>query len=360
LTELAPPTGQERRPRITAVGASAAPTGDVVDNEHPALAGFWHPVAAAADLGDEPITVTLLGRYWVLARMGDEIVALPDRCPHRLAPLSAGTIEGDRIRCAYHGYAFDKHGTCVEIPAQDPHLPIPSRASIGAAAGVTERYGLLWLAPETPKWPIPDLPEWDDPRWSRQELVATWNAGAAQMVDNFLDVAHFPFTHRDSFGDPDDRVVPDYDVVREGWSFTARHVHVARHVDDSGTYGHYQERVQEFTFTPPHTVHLLLTHTEDESQMSMAFLMQPIDAVTTRLWVLDFHKDAEARGIDGERLRLARLQVTAEDKDLLEQFPQKWFPLELTDEVHTKADKITIELRRVLRDIVTASDGGAS
>jgi phenylpropionate dioxygenase-like ring-hydroxylating dioxygenase large terminal subunit len=159
------------RPRATAAGASAAPRGAVIDNEHPALASFWHPVAASADLGDQPISVTLLGNAWVVARLDDGLVALPDRCPHRLAPLSAGVVEGDRLRCAYHGYAFDRAGRCVDIPAQSPDLPIPPRASVGAAAGVVERYGLVWIAPEEPRWPIPDFAEWDDPRWTRQELA---------------------------------------------------------------------------------------------------------------------------------------------------------------------------------------------
>jgi phenylpropionate dioxygenase-like ring-hydroxylating dioxygenase large terminal subunit len=325
----------------------------VIDNEHPALAAFWHPVAASRDLGAGPLRVTLLGRDWVLARIDGDVVAMPDRCPHRLAPLSAGTVEGDRLRCAYHGYAFDRNGRCVEVPAQEPDIPISARAAAGTAAGVTERYGLVWLAPEEPRWALPELPEWDDPAWSRQELVATWNAGAAQMADNFLDVAHFPFTHRGSFGDPSDRIVPDYEVTRSGWSFTARHEHRARHVDDRGTYGEYQGRIQEYTYTPPHTVHLLLTHTGDATQMSMAFFMQPIDRATTRLWVIDFHKDAAARGVDEAQLQAARLQVTLEDKDLLERFPHKWLPLEPTDEFHTKADRITVELRRVLREIVT-------
>lgn len=326
----------------------------VVDNEHPALAGFWHPVATVDEVGDGPFAVTLLGRPWVLARLGGALTALPDRCPHRFAPLSAGAIEGDLLRCAYHGYAFDRDGVCVDLPATGPAVPIPARASCGAAWGVEERYGLVWLAPSEPRHPIPELPEFGDPDWYEARLDGVWGAGAAQMVDNFLDVAHFPFTHRGSFGDPDDRVVQDYEVVRDGWSFTARHEHVARHVDDSGDYGEHQERVQAYTYTPPHAIHLLLTHPGDGSQMSMAFLMQPIDRSTTRLWVLDFHKEVEGRGIDPEHLRKARAQVTLEDKDLLERFPQKWMPLDLTAEVHTKADRITIELRRVLREIVDA------
>lgn len=327
-------------------------TGAVVDNTHPALAAFWHPAATSEELGRDPLAVTLLGRRYALARIDGGIVAFVDQCPHRLAPLSAGTIEGDRLRCAYHGYAFGADGACVDIPAQDRSVPIPTRAACGRAAAVTERYGLVWIAPEPPAWPLPEIAEWDEPATQVFVTEQTWHAGAAQMTDNFLDVAHFPFTHRGSFGDASDRVVLDYSVVRSGWSFVARHVHQARHVEADGSYGAYSERIQEYTYTPPHAIHLRLTHPAEGTRSAMAFFMQPVDAATTRLWVLDLHCDLLARGVDAEQLRAARLQVATEDRDLLERFPHTWMPLDLQAEVHTKADRITVELRRVLREIV--------
>ena len=57
-----------------------------------------------------PLGVRLLGERWMLARLGGELVAMRDRCPHRLVPLSAGRIVGDQVECAYHGYRFDATG----------------------------------------------------------------------------------------------------------------------------------------------------------------------------------------------------------------------------------------------------------
>ena len=88
---------------------------DTIDNEHPALAGFWHPVASVDEVGDGPVAVTLLGRRWVVVRLGGSLTALPDRCPHRFAPLSAGVVDGDLLRCAYHGYAFDRDGSLLVL-----------------------------------------------------------------------------------------------------------------------------------------------------------------------------------------------------------------------------------------------------
>src|SRR6476469_5544250 len=54
----------------------------------------------------------------VLYATSDGIVALEDRCPHRFAPLSLGRLEGDALRCMYHGLKFAPDGRCIEIPGQ--------------------------------------------------------------------------------------------------------------------------------------------------------------------------------------------------------------------------------------------------
>jgi len=41
------------------------------------------------------------------------VVALEARCCHRLAPLSCGRIEGNDLRCMYHGLKFAPSGKCV-------------------------------------------------------------------------------------------------------------------------------------------------------------------------------------------------------------------------------------------------------
>jgi phenylpropionate dioxygenase-like ring-hydroxylating dioxygenase large terminal subunit len=67
---------------------------------------------------------TIIDRPLVLYRTADGgIVALEDRCPHRFAPLSQGRLEGDALRCMYHGLKFAPDGRCIEIPGQEriPH-----------------------------------------------------------------------------------------------------------------------------------------------------------------------------------------------------------------------------------------------
>ncbi len=328
-----------------------------IDNEHPALRRCWHPVARSADIGDDaPVAVELLGERWCVVRLGGELTALKDRCPHRFSPLSAGTIEGDTLRCAYHGFRFAPDGSCVEIPAVDPGLPIPARACATAAAGVAESLDLVWLAPEDPIAPLPEVPEHHDPSFVTCPLSPSdWNAGAAQMADNFLDLGHLPFVHLDTFGDPDDKLVRDYQMERDGWRFTARHRHFTKALDDSmGTDGDFRvvERELLFVFTAPHHVYLRIGYPTEGMVLTISFCHQPVDAATTRLYCTDYRND-----IDDEPGAIAdtvafQQAVAAEDSALLQRIDTKAVPLVASLEYHSKADRITLEMRRMLADLV--------
>jgi phenylpropionate dioxygenase-like ring-hydroxylating dioxygenase large terminal subunit len=131
----------------------AAPSTDRIDNLHPGLRHAWHPVALSTELAAAPMRVRLLGESWVIARL-PELVALPDRCPHRAAPLSRGRVVDNSIECPYHGWRFDQQGRVVVIPALGDG-PVPSGCRSTPAAGVTEHLGLVWIAPEPPLAPRP-------------------------------------------------------------------------------------------------------------------------------------------------------------------------------------------------------------
>lgn len=109
----------------------------------------WHPVAESTHLGDGVLRVEAGGTAFALARLGGEVVAFEDRCPHRLAPLSAGWVEDGQIRCGYHGWSFGSDGACTLIPANGPGRPIPPRACLRPAAEVAERDGRIWLRVST-------------------------------------------------------------------------------------------------------------------------------------------------------------------------------------------------------------------
>ena len=125
-----------------------------------ALANAWHAVALSADLAPGPLARRLLGQPYVLWRSPEGMaVALPDRCPHREAPLSAGCIVEGRLACRYHGWRFNTQGQCVHIPSAGPDATIPPKAHL-PTLHTTEQYGLIWLCPDQPAWSVALAGNW--------------------------------------------------------------------------------------------------------------------------------------------------------------------------------------------------------
>lgn len=326
------------------------------DNQNGGLRRFWHPVAIVAELdGDGPHPVRLQGEDYVLARLAGEWTVLPATCPHRLAPLTAGVIVEDRVQCGYHGWCFDAAGRCVEIPALGSDATIPPLAHLCVPAAVAERYGMVWVALDDPITTIPALPEWDDDRFGLAVVPSqTWNASAAQMADNFLDVAHFPFTHLGTIGDPDDLEVGSYDVERDGWSFGAEHHHSSKVLADaaSGADDGFEtfHRTMTFRCDAPHHVRISIDY-GSAGQLVLMFFHQPVDVDHTTLYCLALAENIADGRMTADEHIVFQTEVAREDRELLEQIELKAIPLEPGVETNTRADKITVELRRVLSEV---------
>ncbi len=71
----------------------------------------YEQVATLGDIADgELLGVTLAtGERVCLARQGDEVTALADRCSHAEFALSAGDLLADgTVQCGWHGARFDR------------------------------------------------------------------------------------------------------------------------------------------------------------------------------------------------------------------------------------------------------------
>src|SRR4051794_16772716 len=84
------------------------------------LRRFWHPVSAAKELAvGRAKPLRILNEDFTLYRgEGGQPFAVAFRCAHRGTQLSTGWVEGDNLRCFYHGWAYDGNGQCVEQPAE--------------------------------------------------------------------------------------------------------------------------------------------------------------------------------------------------------------------------------------------------
>ncbi len=177
-----------------------------VDNESPWLRSFWHPVALSAEIGATPTRVLLLGHAYAVVRLGDEVAAYTDRCPHRGARLSIGSVVelpddgGPVLQCGYHGWCYDVTGACVLAPSVGAAPAAGARSTV-PTPHVCEAHGIVWIAPEPPRTPVLAFPEWTADGFQGAALrVREARIGAPQLMENNFDFSHLPFVHAKSFG----------------------------------------------------------------------------------------------------------------------------------------------------------------
>jgi phenylpropionate dioxygenase-like ring-hydroxylating dioxygenase large terminal subunit len=126
--------------------------------------------------------------------------AIRDRCPHRMAPLSRGTIQEGAIVCAYHGLAFDGSGKCVA----NPHGPIVSSLRVDQWP-VHEAHRMLWIWMGDPERAdpasIPDMSYLSNTPSTAFSKGYLASFGHYQLyVDNILDLSHTDYLHPTTLG----------------------------------------------------------------------------------------------------------------------------------------------------------------
>ncbi len=326
-----------------------------LSNTDPALRRAWHPVARSNEVTDAPYRARLLGQDWVLVRL-PELAAFVDRCPHRFAPLSAGSVDGTSLRCGYHGWCFGADGGCTEIPSLGEHEHVPPRARATTPARLAERNGMIFIAPEEPLTELLDVPEAADPAFMHGALdpIAA-RVGAGLMLDNFLDMAHFPFVHAATIGTPESEVV-EFQTERRGFGMNVVGTHPFPNREDPGVASGERPLVQhrrlEYRYRAPFCICLRIDYVEAGGTNVLDFYVQPEDHEHCRLYMAVHRND-----LGGDEHRLAECiafenKVVDEDLALQERYTDARLPLDITAEVHVKADRMTIELRRILAELV--------
>jgi phenylpropionate dioxygenase-like ring-hydroxylating dioxygenase large terminal subunit len=323
----------------------------------PALRRAWHALTRSIDVGPAsgPLAVTVCGEDLVVWRAGDgRVVAAPDCCPHRQAPLSAGTIVGGDLRCCYHGWTFDGGGRCVAIPALDADATIPPRAHLRTVA-TQERYGLVWICLDEPAAPLPNVPEDADGAFRRiVEPVARWHVAATRAVDNFLDVAHFPFVHAGTFGGAAEaRVAP---VTLEalgdfyGWRYEVRAANAGAATTASGQSSDVVERAMTTGFSLPFVVRSTIDYRASGLRHVLLLVTTPVDDEHSLFTFVVWRNDD--RSVPDDEVVAFDRAIGAEDKLMLERIPGT-LPLDATSLVSTQADRASLEWRRQLRAMLT-------
>jgi phenylpropionate dioxygenase-like ring-hydroxylating dioxygenase large terminal subunit len=166
------------------------------------LKNCWYVAALDHELIDgKLLSRTVLGEHLLLYRgESGKLSALNDRCPHRGALLSQGRLEGDSVRCMYHGIKYDGSGKCVQIPGQDM---IPPKLRVRTYP-VTERGHFVWVWMGDPAKADPasilELPYLEDPNWKGIPAYMHYDANYLLIVDNLSDFSHLAFVHTKTLG----------------------------------------------------------------------------------------------------------------------------------------------------------------
>src|SRR5665213_1746236 len=181
--------------RITRVGAGT-PGGTLFRR-------YWLPAALAEELPERdgtPIRVRLLGEKLVAFRDSDGVVGLmEDACPHRRAPMFFGRNEECGLRCVYHGWKFDRHGACTDMPSEPADSLFKKKVTV-TAYPTHEAGGVVWTYMGPPeKQPSPPDYEWLRAPSTHRYVSKTFEAcNYMQAMEGGLDTAHSSFVHNET------------------------------------------------------------------------------------------------------------------------------------------------------------------
>lgn len=316
-----------------------------------AILNEWFPVASCDDI--PPGTTypfRLLGdRYLIVHGSGGAVAAFPDTCPHRGAQLTLGSFDGERLQCPYHGWQFDTAGACVSRPAH-PNTAVPEGCSL-VPVRLQRAFDLYWvcLGPAPRELPVYDAFH-ENPGLTvvlgPKELRAT----GPRIIENFLDVAHFPFVHNNYLGEFPHTEVRDYDVAVRGEELVATNV-VAWQPKPGPTAVEGGDVAYVYGVSHPYAASLTKVPTEANGGelhgFSLMLLASPESEASCRVWMLTTIRDpnGDLRGYHD-----FNDVIFGQDVPVVESQLPKRLPIDPRSEVHQRADRMSLAYRRWLAD----------
>jgi 5,5'-dehydrodivanillate O-demethylase len=157
---------------------------------------FWIAVHCSEDIAPgKAKAIRIMGEDLTLYRgESGRAQVLEYRCPHRGAQMYHGWVEGDDLRCIYHGWRFAPSGQCVEQPAEGEGF---ARKVQLKSYPTREWMGLVYAyfgegaEPDFPPYPAPEGEGTVDV-WSPYKVPCNY----LQSFENSMDEVHVAFVHR--------------------------------------------------------------------------------------------------------------------------------------------------------------------
>ena len=315
------------------------------------LLNDWHPVADSSTLTQgKVLAVRLLDMEMALWRSADgRVHAWEDRCPHRGMRFSRGTLVGDKLVCAYHGWRFAADGRCVEIPSQ-PDVSAPARA-VAREYAARERYGLVWVCAGEPAGDVLPFPEYADPQL-RKVICGPYEVATSgpRIVENFLDMAHFGFVHGGILGDLAHTAVRDCrieacDDGNGGQGVLATQCFAWQPQTNSLAHGGSDVEYTYRVVRPLTAILTKLPQAQQEFREAISLHIQPLAEEASRVWIILAMTNFVQ---SDEELRAFQDRIFLQDKPIVENQVPARLPLLPGAEVPVRSDRMSQAYRRYL------------
>lgn len=313
----------------------------------PVLVDDWLPIASSGQLiPGQPLVVRLLGEELAIWRAGEQVFAWQDRCPHRGARLSMGRVDpgAETLACPYHGWRYDGDGVCIHVPAHPDRTP-PARAAATTYLA-REDYGLIWVSLGNPPDDVPLFVEWADANY-RRVLCGPYaiNAAGPRVVENFLDVTHFPFVHEAYLGDLGHAVMPEYEAAVTPEGVAARGIQVWQPDPDGSGVG----SLVSYTYQVLRPLTARFTKRSGGQEFVIFLTITPVEETRSIIWMWIARNYTSV--ISLEQMRSFQDLIVAQDVPIVESQRPALLPLDLQAELHVRSDRTSIAYRRWLRKL---------
>lgn len=323
------------------------------------LINLWYVAEWSETLKDTPVRVKMLGQKLVLFRdASGKAHCLSDICLHRGGSISGGWTNNNCVVCPYHGWRYSGDGKVAYVPSEGDDFKVPKRMRIDSYP-VEERYGMIWVflgdLPENERFPIPDVPEYDDPKWRLLTSEFTWKADAARVVENGIDIAHASFVHP-IFGRPETAQVNNILRVESGdWWGESENLQYPPKFKGNWYRRRMRKEGQPTSTFPYWYLPGMVARIRIDINKHMSIVMfdanTPVDHNETRTFALQFRSFLKYKIFDGGSLKRLN-RILEEDAAIIQEASPNFLPDSLANEMSVGDDKFMRTFRSARRKCI--------
>jgi phenylpropionate dioxygenase-like ring-hydroxylating dioxygenase large terminal subunit len=185
------------------------------------LPQYWYIMGESGDITQDRVLFRQVLDEWLACYRDEQgqVVVAQDRCIHRCARLSCGTVQQGRLTCGYHGWVYGTAGEVVSIPSEQSHSAVAQRILKAKTYTVLEQDGYVYVCltpgPLTPTKPRP-LAFLGVSLKGHVRLKNRFCNTLSNCVENYIDVPHTAYVHHGIFRKPQGQTLRTTVVRQDG------------------------------------------------------------------------------------------------------------------------------------------------